>query len=414
MKKIKITLLFILVLTLIYLFLPKQQIKSNTAKNSDEYIIAKMEETAIPGMAVSVIRDGEVILLKGYGYANVSSQKKVDIHTPFNIASISKPILGIALLKLVDQKRMDLNQDINSYLPFRIDNPKNDVKAITVHDLATHTSSINDYYDIDSYEINKDAEISLSKHIKKLLTPSGTLYNQGEFFKNTPTGSERDYSNLGAGVAGLVLESITKESLAQFSSREIFHPLKMKNTGWSLAEFEMDKLATRYKVKQCVPFFNLCADTSTAITNYLISKIFNPPFENKSFIEYPHYGNPQYPDGGLNSSINDLTILIKTLFNKGKKGDYNLLSEDSFNEMFKLQLPDSLSTRQRFFWRDNKEGLTGHSGSDLGVFTNAYFDLEKQDAVIILMNRDVDAVTENAMDEIRNKLLNYRREIIKE
>ena len=65
MKKIKITLLFILVLTLIYLFLPKQQIKSNTAKNSDEYIIAKMEETAIPGMAVSVIRDGEVILLKG-------------------------------------------------------------------------------------------------------------------------------------------------------------------------------------------------------------------------------------------------------------------------------------------------------------------------------------------------------------
>jgi hypothetical protein len=76
-------------------------------------------------------------------------------------------------------------------------------------------------------------------------------------------------------------------------------------------------------------------------------------------------------------------------------------------EMFKLQLPDSLSTRQRFFWRDNKEGLTGHSGSDLGVFTSAYFDLEKQNAVIILMNRDVDAVTEKAMDEIREKLLNY-------
>ena len=48
------------------------------------------------------------------------------------------------------------------------------------------------------------------------------------------------------------------------------------------------------------------------------------------------------------------------------------------------------------------------------VFTSAYFDLEKQDAVIILMNRDVDAVTENAMDEIRNKLLNYRQEKVNE
>lgn len=406
MKKTKIALLFVLALALVYLFLPKQQIKSNIAKNNDEYIIAKMEEIAIPGMAISVIKNGEVVLLKGYGYANVNNQKKVDIHTPFNIASISKPILGIALLKLVDQNKLDLNQDINSYLPFRIDNPKNGIKKITVRHLATHTSSINDYYDIHSYAINKDAEISLSTHIQKLLTPEGLLYNQGVFFKNAPPGTERDYSNLGAGVAGLVLESITGESLAEFSSREIFQPLKMKNTGWSLAEFDLSKLATRYKVRQCIPFFNLCADTNTPKGNYLISKIFNPPFENKSFVKYPHYGNPQYPDGGLNASINDLTILVKTLLNNGKNDESNLLSEDSFNEMFKLQLHDSLSTRQRFFWRDNKDGLTGHSGSDLGVFTSAYFDLEKQNAVIILMNRDVDVVTENAMKEIRNKLLN--------
>ena len=45
----------------------------------------------------------------------------------------------------------------------------------------------------------------------------------------------------------------------------------------------MDKLATRYNVKQYVPFFNLCADTNTLLTNYLISKFFNPPFQNKSF-----------------------------------------------------------------------------------------------------------------------------------
>ncbi|NOY48585.1 MAG: serine hydrolase, partial [Chlorobi bacterium] len=216
-----------------------------------------------------------------------------------------------------------------------------------------------------------------------------------------------DYSNLGAGVAGLVLESITGKSLADFSSEEIFNPLEMKHTSWRLVDIDLDALATRYNVKQCVPYFHLCADVNSPKTNFLISKIFNPPFENKSFIEYPHYGNPQYPDGGLNTSIYDLTRLIKTLLNNGKYKDYSLLSEDSFKEMFSLQLPESLSTRQRFFWRDNREGLTGHSGSDLGVFTNAYFDLEKQNAVIILMNRDVDAITEQAMNDIRDMLLNY-------
>jgi CubicO group peptidase (beta-lactamase class C family) len=407
MKKLKFTLLFALTLTLIMFLLPRQEIKSDNAKNIDEYLIAKMEEVAIPGMAISVIKDNKVILLKGYGYANVDNQKKIDIHTPFNIASISKPILGISLLKLVDQGRLNLDQNINSYLPFRIDNPKINSKKITVRHLVTHTSSINDYYDIDTYAINQDAEISLSDHIKSLLTREGSLYNNAEFFKNVPIGTERDYSNLGAGVAGLVLESITGKSLADFSSEEIFQPLGMENTGWRLADFELDELTTRYNVRQCVPFFNLCADANSPKSNFLISKIFNPPLKNKSFIEYPHYGNPQYPDGGVNSSIHDLTILIKTLLNEGKGNDSNLLSEKSFMEMFKLQLPDSLSTRQRFFWRDNKEGLTGHSGSDLGVFTSAYFDLKKQNAVIILMNRDVDAVTEKAMDEIREKLLNY-------
>ena len=140
-------------------------------------------------------------------------------------------------------------------------------------------------------------------NIKNLLTPEGSLYNKAEFFKDVPIGTERDYSNLGAGVAGLVLESITGKSLADFSSEEIFQPLGMENTGWRLADFELDELATRYNVRQYIPFLNLCADVGDPKTNFLISKIFNPPFEYKSFIEYPHYGNPQYPDGGLNTSI---------------------------------------------------------------------------------------------------------------
>lgn len=88
MKKIKFTVLFILALSLIMFLLPRQEIKSDNARNIDEYLIAKMEEVAIPGMAISVIKNNRVTLIKGYGYADVYNQKKIDIHTPFNIASM--------------------------------------------------------------------------------------------------------------------------------------------------------------------------------------------------------------------------------------------------------------------------------------------------------------------------------------
>jgi len=405
MRKLKISLLFILVITLVYIALPKQKITSDLATNADTYIIAKMKEVAIPGMAVALIKNNNLVLMKGYGYANVEKHKKVTVQTPFNLASISKPVMGLALMRLVDKGLLDLDEDINTYLPFKITNPKVKNNIITMRHLATHTSSINDYYNIGSYAINKDAEVSLSSHIRSLLTPNGKLYAEGKYFKDVPAGTVRDYSNLGAGLAGLVLESIAGKSLADFTSEEIFSPLEMKNTSWLLADFNLNELATPYNVKQCIPFFNICADVSSPKINFLISRLFNPPYEYKSFIAYPHYGNPQYPDGGLNASVYDLTRLVKTVLNKGKYNDYVLLSKASFKELFRLQLPKSLSTRQRFFWRDNKAGMTGHTGSDLGVFTSLYFDLEKKDAIIILMNRDVDAVTEQAMEEIRSRLL---------
>ncbi|MBL4772700.1 MAG: beta-lactamase family protein [Alcanivoracaceae bacterium] len=403
-KLLKIVLYIIIILALIYLLLPTQKNHSSQANNIDDYIEAVMNESAIPGMAIAVIKNNKVILSKGYGYANVTDKQNVSEHTPFNIASLSKPILGISLLQLVDMGFLNLDEDINKYLPFKIINPKVTSRPITIRHLATHTSGINDYYDESSYAINKDSDVSLLEHVKRLLTPDGKLYAQGKYFSDNSAGSNRDYSNLGAGVAGLVLESLMHESLGEFSMREIFLPLGMNNTGWMLADFKLNELATRYSVKQCIPYLKICADANSAKSNHLISLIFNPPFENKEFIAYPHYGNPQYPDGNINTSVYDLSLLLQSLFNQARGDDFKLLNKESLIEMFKLQLPAELSTRQRFFWRDNQLGLTGHTGSDLGIFSSIYFDIEKQHAVIILMNRDVDSVTARAMNEIRIKL----------
>lgn len=98
-----------------------------------------------------MIRHREVIRIEGRGFADVASHRKMTADTPINIASISKPILGIALLQLQDQGLLDLDADVNGYLPLRVANPNFPTAAITLRQLATHTSSITDFADPADY-----------------------------------------------------------------------------------------------------------------------------------------------------------------------------------------------------------------------------------------------------------------------
>jgi hypothetical protein len=102
---------------------------------------------------------------------------------------------------------------------------------------------------------------------------------------------------------------------------------------------------------------------------------------------------------GLAIAVHDLALLTLSILNDGKYDGGELLSAGSFEEMLELQLPASVDDRQRFFWRD-RYGLTGHAGSDRGVFTSLYFDKSKGEAIIVLMNRTPDGDTETAMERI--------------
>ena len=139
--------------------------------------------------------------------------------------------------------------------------------------------------------------------------------------------------------------------------------------------------------------------------NYLISKLFDPPSTFKKFLPYPHFGNPQYPDGGIRTSIKDLSRFVVSLLGNSDNAGNKILSDEMYKEMFKLQLNTEISEDQRFFWRDNKMGLTGHMGSDLGVLAALYFDPESKNGLIILMNRGVDDKAASAMKKIATKLM---------
>src|SRR5262245_37077688 len=173
---------------LLFLLLPRQQAKHLQAPTLDAFLQAQMEEAAVPGLAVAVIHGDQVILSKTYGYANVERRQPVTADTPFNVASISKPVLGVILLQLAAAGRLDLDHDINEYLHFKVENPHARSTPITVRQLATHTGSIADNDDPSSYTANVDPAISLEDHLIQLLTPGGRRYQDGAFFLDAAPG----------------------------------------------------------------------------------------------------------------------------------------------------------------------------------------------------------------------------------
>lgn len=404
MKKTLYLLLVLAVAAAGYWFLaPRQSVISDGTKGLDGFATALIDEQAIPGLAIAVVKDRKIVHLRGYGFADLRSRTAMTPDTPMNIASISKPILGIVLLQLRDKGRLDLDTDINGLLPFRVENPHSGGRSITIRQLATHTSGIADYYDTADYQPDADSPRPLNDYLRSLLSPEGARYEEGAHYLEAKPGTEREYSNLGAGVAGAVAERAGGAPLAALAKDNIFAPLGMVNSSWLLADYPAGKLATRYEVYQCLPYTSLCASTKEPKRNYLIGKIFRPASRDRHIKPYPQFGNPNYPDGGVNASARDLTLLAQSLLAQGTMNGGRLLSPASFEEMLKLQLPTSVDDRQRFFWRD-RDGMSGHAGSDDGVYTSFYFDRKQGDAIIVLMNRTPDLETENAMARLFERI----------
>ena len=312
MKRFSLTFSVAAVLLLsIYLFYPQQKQASANITDIEQLVPALMKEAAIPGLAIAKIEFGEIAYTGTFGFANLATGQRVTNNTLFNIASISKPIMGLTLLQLADEGKVNLDEEINQYLSFNIDNPHVNNEAITLRHLASHSSGIADYYDIESYSINADPAVSLKEHISNLLLKEGSQYDKGAHYLNQLPGEYRQYSNLGAALAGQIVEEVTGYPLAEYSKMSLFTSLNMPSTSWLLNDLDLAEIATPYEVEQCIPWLFICANSEDVELNHLINKYITPPDTYKSFLPYPHFGNPQYPDGGMRTNIIELSRFVK-------------------------------------------------------------------------------------------------------
>jgi len=177
------------------------------------YAIARGD---IPGAVVVVVKDGQVLAEKGYGYANVAKKIKVDPKTTlFRPGSISKLFTWTALMQQVEQGKVDLNADVNQYIDFKI--PPRDGKPVTVLNLMTHTPGFE--------EAVKDLITLGPKEV-----PFETLLKRGAPARIYAPGTTPAYSNYGASLAGYIVERTSGEPFNAYLERHIFGPLGMTHS----------------------------------------------------------------------------------------------------------------------------------------------------------------------------------------
>jgi CubicO group peptidase (beta-lactamase class C family) len=182
-----------------------RQPSAGTAREIDRFIEQRMGEAGIAGIGAAMIVGRKVAWMKGYGFADKSRAVPFTPDTVMNIGSISKTFTGAALMRAVQDGKLSLDEDINAYLPFRVVNPNHPHAKITLRQLATHTSGIVDREPVyaATYHYGGVPE-PLDEFLKGYLVPAGANYSKDNFLDAIP-GTNREYSNIAAGLAGYIV-----------------------------------------------------------------------------------------------------------------------------------------------------------------------------------------------------------------
>lgn len=347
----------------------------------DNYVDKYIKNNNIPGFAYCIVKEGNVIWFNSYGKANIEKNLPMTIDKVMNIASISKTFTATAALQLWEKGLISLDDDINKYLDFKIRNPRYPEVPITIFQILTHTSSINDGASLyNSYSCG-DPVVSLRNWIYSYFTPGEKYSNPNENFCEWQPGDKEKYSNVAFGLLGLIIEEVTKKPFHEYCKKNIFSPLEMKNTGWFLNEID--------PLNHIVPYISdkYINDTNNSIPTRSLVREYPKRKSSALDVNCPLclYSFPNYPDGLVRTSVRELSFFLISVINKGRYKDSRILQESTVKKMFTLQIDDNKS--QGLCWHQiGFESLWGHPGEDPGVCTNMYFNPKTKIGVITFQN----------------------------
>lgn len=332
------------------------------------------------------------------GYSNLEKNIPTNNKSIYRIASISKVIVAIGVLKLYEKGLVDLDSDISKYLGFNVRNPKFPDDIITIRMLMTQTSSIiDDGNFIDGIYKGYDGANSTDDYIKleDILTYGSLRYYKT--FSDYKPGTNFIYSNLGCGILACICEKVTNIYFTEYIKNELLLPLGIYS-GFRLEDLkEPNYLVNHYIYKN--GDFKLYRDYNS--------------FKKVQCLRYPIGDNYRGVAGGLYISAIDLSKIMQMLMNKGIYNDVRILKESTVNKMEKVQwcgTPLDPTYRKKglqmiIIDQFTKEPLYGHFGNAYGL--RSFMLYNKNGGLIFLCNGANFITDEEHMTIVQEKVIRF-------
>ncbi|RDU24655.1 serine hydrolase domain-containing protein [Anaerosacchariphilus polymeriproducens] len=308
--QIKKIMCFILLIFIIFSLSQKSIVYAETSEESvdtfermtDDYMKKVLEEYHVAGVAVSIVKNGQVFFEKGYGYSDIKKKIPVDPHTTvFQIASVSKLFTATAAMQLVEQGKLSLDEDVNNYLTaFKLNNPFS--KPVTLRNLLTHTAGLDDrvpLYLKSSGDILYDSLEPLEKELKKNMPP--VIRKPGTFCQ---------YNVYGMALVGHLVEEVSGKSINDYITEHILKPLHMKNSSYGLNSSIFKNMTKPYKYK------------------------------DGKYIENSYTVISDHPSGSICATASDMAAFILMHLNNGEYNGIRVLNKSTVNNMHRNHYPN--------------------------------------------------------------------------
>jgi len=312
----------------------------------DGLIPAEMKRGKIPGGVVVVVKDGQILTERGYGYADIAKKRKVDPKTTlFRPGSISKTFTWTAVMQLVEQGKIDLDADVNTYLDFKI--PARDGKPVTMRQIMTHSAGF-------------------EESIKDLTTGGRPAPALGPYLKAWvperiyAPGTVPAYSNYASALAGYVVQRVSGQDFYDYMDQHLFGPL-----GMTLSSF-----------RQPAP----------ARMRPLLSQGYGENSDKPSYFEY--FGAA--PAGSLLATGHDMASFMIAHLQQGRYGDAKILAPATAVQMHTIQprIFPALNGMALGFYEHSRNGhrVLAHNGGTQYFHSDMHLFLDDGVGIFISLN----------------------------
>lgn len=257
-----------------------------------------LKEYQTVGVATAVVKEGKIVYNKSFGYKNLEDKTPLRNDDIMRIASISKSFTATALMQLVEQGRISLDDDVSNLIGFKIRNPRFPNTPIMLKMLLSHTSSIHD----------KGGYFTLDR-----LNPAINGDCAGAYLEYKP-GTGYRYSNLGLNLAGAILEKVSGVRFDEYIKKNIIEPLGLHG-GFNPDSLDSKKFVTLYRFRKGKFVESIKAYKSLAddMPDYIMG-----------------YSAPLFsPTGGMKISAHDLAVYMMMHMNYGEYNGVRIISEKS-------------------------------------------------------------------------------------